>query len=71
MQCVDMLNFAMYILTCDHATCRCGVIQSLCRSGHESTFGVYPSLTRLQALLELEEAGREMNTYVRELSLIL
>lgn len=39
---------------------RSKVIGSLCSSGLESTYSLYPSLSKLLCLLELEEAGSEV-----------
>ena len=36
---------------------RCHVIQPLCSGGLESTYSLYPSLSKLLSLLELEEAS--------------
>ena len=40
---------------------RSNVIGSLCSSGLESAYSLYPSLSKLLCLLELEEAGSEVN----------
>ena len=40
---------------------RLNVIGSLCSSGLESAYSLYPSLSKLLCLLELEEAGSEVN----------
>ena len=40
---------------------RSKVIGSLCSSGLESAYSLYPSLSKLLCLLELEEAGSEVN----------
>ena len=37
--------------------CRSAVVQSLCCSGLESTYALYPALSQLLSLLEVEEAG--------------
>ena len=37
------------------------MIGSLCSSGLESAYSHYPSLSKLLCLLELEEAGSEVN----------
>lgn len=37
--------------------CRTAVVRSLCCSGLESTYALYPALSQLLSLLEVEEAG--------------
>ncbi len=47
-------------VSCDcHVTCRSEVIRALCSSGLESAYGLYPSMSRLLSILELEEAGQD------------
>lgn len=41
--------------------CRCHVIQSLCSTGLESTYSLYPSLSKFLCLLEIEEASMVHN----------
>ena len=47
-------------MSCDPLD-RSNVIGSLCSSGLESAYSLYPSLSKLLCLLELEEAGSEVN----------
>ena len=41
------------------------MIQSLCCTGLESTYGLYPSLGRLLSLLEVEEAGSSLHQHLQ------
>lgn len=41
------------------------MIQSLCCTGLESTYGLYPSLSRLLSLLEVEEAGFSLHQHLQ------